>query len=289
MILFAEPAAHLGIQKIRERAHARPNACLKVGAVRLFAEIALFRSLVIDGIADLLFDAGVDDRDQVNALRALVLHIFRKMRKRVCVDGKVLVGVHVVNIEIHAVQRNTYRVITADHVVHRLGVGVAPAALLIAERPLGRQIALADSGAEGADDLARLFPVYQIDGKILALDRDLCLVCGRIAQIPADARRKVDEQAKAFFAADDDKIMRRIERPLGLGVKGVVGAIALIDPAALVDAARRLAQAKDDILRRQLEPKAEAAVFECISKRKALDRLCGDSGCERVRLDRIAV
>ena len=60
------------------------------------------------------------------------------------INRKVLVIFHIVNIKINAVERNSCPVVAVDYAVNRLAVVVAPAALLKAERPKRRNIALAD-------------------------------------------------------------------------------------------------------------------------------------------------
>ena len=58
--------------------------------------------------------------------------------------------------------------------------------------------------------------------------------------------------------------MSGVERLLRFGVEGIVGAVALINPAALVDAAGSLSQTVDDIVLFHAESKDKAVVFNAV-------------------------
>ena len=78
LIFHAEPSAGSGIQHVRKVGFPGPYGACKHSAVRLFAEISLFHTFLVDGIAILHFDAGVDDGNQVDSL---LFHIRRQSRK----------------------------------------------------------------------------------------------------------------------------------------------------------------------------------------------------------------
>ena len=129
----------------------------------------------------------------MDTLRALFFYILGKIRERAFVYCEVLVAVHVIYIEIHAVERNTGVVIAVDNRVDRPGVVVAPAALLITERPLRRNVALAYRRAELTDNIERLIARNNVNIKILAADRNFGGVPECIAYIPAHTGREIDK------------------------------------------------------------------------------------------------
>ena len=127
----------------------------------------------------------------------LVRNVALKIGERAFVYCKILVAVHVVDVKIHAVDRNIRAVVAVDHAVNRFGVVIAPAALLKAECPERRNIAFPDCRAELSHYFARAVGSDQIDVKIHAANCDFRLVRFAVADVPADTRREVDEYSKA--------------------------------------------------------------------------------------------
>ena len=68
LVFQAKPSPGLRVQHIREMRPSRPHSSHKVGAVLLLAEVAGRFSFLVDRVAILDLDAGVDDGDQVDAL-----------------------------------------------------------------------------------------------------------------------------------------------------------------------------------------------------------------------------
>ena len=106
-VLVPEPFPRLVIQHIREAAFSGPNADDEVISVFVLAEITVRLAFLIDVIAVFLLHAGINDRDQMDILLLHLLYKALKIRKGLPVDRKILVPLHVINIKVNAVQRNT--------------------------------------------------------------------------------------------------------------------------------------------------------------------------------------
>ena len=128
-----------------------------------------------------------------------------------------------------------------------LFLDIAPAALSVAEREERRQIASPDQRAEFADDLFESAALDEIEIEPVVLGRDLDDIGVGVADIETDLCGIVEEREKSLILSrvDKNEVMRAVERTLLLGVDGIVGAVALIDPAAFVDAANLLSQSVD--------------------------------------------
>ena len=258
-ILVTEPARGFRVEKIGQQAFARPYADDKVLAVFIFAEVAFCMSFVIDVIALFFFDGGVNDGDQPDsALLHLSCECF-EVREPLRMHGKVLEVVHIVDIEVDHVKGDTGVLIAVRAAFDILLRRIAPAALPVAERPQRRHIALADQRSKLADD-----PFQAVAGNDVQIERE---VFGRdaqhiavgVADIKGDLARCVKERAETLLTVDEEEVVRAVDRALFCGMEGLVGAPALIDPSALVDAAQGFAESVN--ARILSHPQEEGVIF----------------------------
>ena len=190
-----------------------------------------------------------------------------KIRKGLPIHREVLIVIHVVDIQVNGVQREPGLVIAADDVPYRFSIRVTPAGLLEAESPERRNVAFSDQGAEFADDVTRRLPENQIDLKILSVQGDHGLIRAGISDVPADLRRKIDEDPAAVMKQE---IVRGIEGLFLLRMQIVIAAEAPIDPAAFVDPARRFAEPVHDPVLLQREGKDKAPAVRAMREREAV-------------------
>ena len=106
-VFVAKPFSCLIIQHIRKTASSGPHADDEILPVFILAEITVRLALLIDIIAVFLLHPGINDRDQMDILLLHLLYKALKIRKGLPVDRKILVPLHVINIKVNAVQRNS--------------------------------------------------------------------------------------------------------------------------------------------------------------------------------------
>ena len=201
--------------------------------------------LVIDAVAIFLFDGGIDDGDQSDTA---LLHLGGKrfeIGEALGMDGEILEIIHIVDVEVQHIQWDACLFVFIRTPPDVILCHIAPAALSVAERPLGRQIALADQGAELADDRFQALARDDVQVKREALGRDTEHIAVGIADVKGDLAGQVKERADPLLAVDQDEVVRTVDRALVLGMERLVGAPTLIDPSALVDAAHGLAETVD--------------------------------------------
>ena len=251
LILFAKPRPGLGTEKVGEVGPAGPDRRHKGRAVFFGAEIALLEALAADGVIVVAADACVDDGDEPDALGFQVGGKFAEVGEAGLVDGKISVGLHVINVHADHVQRQTVGLVLRGHLPD-VGLGlVAKAALSQTERPLGRDIAGADEMPKSLCDLCRCRGCDEVE-RIVRLCRGKAegVVTG-IADVVAHFAREIDEDADASAAVgrgDEQEIVGGVVGKPVFAVLTLVGVVRLVVPAALVEAPGHLAQAIDDVL-----------------------------------------
>ena len=171
------------------------------------------------------------------------------MRETLRIHRKVLVALHVINVQHHGIQRHMVGAVIRRHLAHLVRVHIAPAALGVAERPFGRDVAAPHQLAELADNVGQAFALNDIEIVVFLGNRDPQGVKVGVAAVKGDLAGKVDKKAEGFPAGHDHKIVRPVQRGFALGMVGVVGAFAFVQPSALVYAADVFAQTVQDILR----------------------------------------
>ena len=250
----SKPFSGVFVKEIRKMHLSGPYGGRQIFPVLFPAEISVLHALFIYRISLFDLDASVDDRYQMYPLFLHFRHKARKIRKGFLVDGEVLVMVHIVDIQINAVQRNARQAVLPGDLADLVRRQIAPAALSETKRPFGRKIAFSGQTAQLRDDLARCFCTclrrrfctdqIEVSVKVLKGDDQPVIFC--IADIKRDLSRRIYKQSGALsFFRDQQKILRSIKRMLVFRMVRVVRAVADIEPAALVDPADGFAKSVD--------------------------------------------
>ena len=260
-VLVAKPFPGLIIQHIREAALAGPYTDDKVLAILILTEIPLFFSFLIDIIAILFLHTAVYDRNQVNVLLLHFLYQIFEICKGIPVNGKVLVPLHIVNIQINTVDRDISLFIFCCNLSDFICGIVAPAALSITKRPAGCNIASSDQLTEFLYHIriGCSFDQIKLIISILHGDTEFIDIC--ITGIKGDSARCIYKQATGLLHAvtSHDKIVGSIKRICMLAVIRIVRTFTHIPPASLIHATYIFAKTVNDLIRP-----------ECIVKRIAL-------------------
>ena len=248
-VLVAKPGAGLRVEHIGKVYPPRPHTGDKGRVVLIFAEVAVLQPFLVHIIAILDFDGRINDGNKADTLGFHLSGKVRKMRETLRIHRKVFVALHVINVQHHGVQRHVIGAVICRHLAHLVRAHIAPAALGVAERPFGRNVAAPHQLAELADNVGQAFALNDIEIVIFLGHRDTQGVQVGIAAVKGDLAGKVDKKAEGVPAGYDHKIVCPIQRGFALGMVAIIGAVAFVHPAAFVYAADVFAQTVQDILR----------------------------------------
>ena len=171
-VLVAKPSAGFRVKHIGEVYPPRPHTGDKGRAVLIGAEVAVLQTFLVHRVAVLDFDARVNDGNKADALGFHLGGKVRKMRETLRIHRKVLVALHVINVQHHGIQRHMVGAVIRRHLAHLVRGHVAPAALGVAERPFGRDVAAPHQMAELADNVGQAFALDDIEIVIFLGNRD---------------------------------------------------------------------------------------------------------------------
>ena len=249
LVFFAKPGAGLRVEHIGEVYPPRPHTGDKGGAVLICAEVAVFQPFLIHSIPVLDLDARINDGHKADAVGFHLGGKVCKMREALLVHRKVLVALHVINVQHHGIQRHIAGAVIGYDLADLVLVHVAPAALGVAEGPFGRNIAAPHQLAELVYNVGQAFALNDIEIVIFLGHGDPQGVKVGVAAVKGDLTGVVDKKAEGVFAGHDHKIISTVQRGFALSVVRVIGAFAFVHPTALVNAADIFAQTIQDILR----------------------------------------
>ena len=166
-----------------------------------------------------------------------------KVRDFLAVPGEIAEAVHVVDVQADAVQGDVPCPVSLQDLAHVRVPGIAPAALDVAEGPVGREVALAGEAAKLAADGGWRLLLNKVEREVPAHRGHGHLVHLLVAQVPDDLPGIVQEKAEAVgFGGDNEEIVGGIEALLLLGVDEIIGIPGTVVVAALVDAPHGLPQ-----------------------------------------------
>ena len=171
-VLAAKPGAGLRVKHIGKVYPPRPYTGDKGRAILIFAEVAVLQTFLVHIIAILDFDGRINDGDKADALGFHLGGKVRKMRETLRIHRKVFVALHVINVQHHGVQRHMVGAVIRRHLAHLVRVHIAPAALAVAERPFGRDVAAPHQPAELADNVGQAFALDDIEIVVFLGNRD---------------------------------------------------------------------------------------------------------------------
>ena len=150
---LAPPGARLLGDEVGERGVAGPDlADVDVAALGAAEHVALDR-LVEDPVARLVLDAGIDDRDDLEAVLAEPREHGRRVGEGLLVPREDAVAVHVLDVEPERVARHAELAMARAERLDRLLRVAEPAALVVAERPQRREARAAGEPRVGLEDV----------------------------------------------------------------------------------------------------------------------------------------
>ena len=165
-VLISKPVPRLFVEHIRKEGAAGPHRADKRFSILIGAEVSLFDALVVDRIALLFLDCGVDDRNDADVLLLHLLHETRKVGISLGIYREILKSLHIVDIEIDHIERDPSLAVSPHDFADILRVYIAPAALPVSESPQRSDITSPDQPAELPDHVAGAVPVDHIDVQI---------------------------------------------------------------------------------------------------------------------------
>ncbi len=127
---------------------SRPHCACKRRTVCVFTKIIVLNSFLVNAVTLLNFYTSVYNGYKVDIL---ISHLFYKsgeIGKRLRVNCKVFVMIHVVDVKINTVERNMVFPVLMHNFTNFICTAISPSALTIAKCPLGRNIASAYQLAE---------------------------------------------------------------------------------------------------------------------------------------------
>ena len=248
LVLVSEPVPGLFVQHVSKEGASGPYGADERLSGLICAEISLLDSLVVDRVSLLLLDGRIDDRHKADMLVLHLLHEIREVGEALFVDREVFEALHVVDVQIDHIQRDPVFAVFSDHFPHIFGVYVTPAALPVAKSPQRCNVASADQPAEAPDDIRNSIFLDHIDVQIPVRGRDLQCRQFRVSYVKSQNARIIDKESELLSSVHHDKVVGGVQGPAVLQVLGLVAALALVDPAPLVDAAHIFSQSIDNVL-----------------------------------------
>ena len=151
---------------------SRPHTGYKGSAILIRTEIAVFHALLVHIISLFDLDSCIDDGDKMDALRFHLGGKVCKTREALRIHRKVLVTLHVINIQNHSVQRHMIGTVICHHLADLVLVHVAPAALGVAKSPFGRNITAPHQLAELVHNIGQALALNDVEIVIFLGHRD---------------------------------------------------------------------------------------------------------------------
>ena len=227
---------------------SRPNGSDQPFSVFFFDKIIVFTTLFIHIVAFFDLDTGIDDRYQMDVLFGKLLGKGGQIGKTVVIYREILIAFHIINVHIDGVKRDAcLMVVLIDLPDVRLRL-ISPTALAEAKRPLGGQIAVPGEPPELLHHFDRCFGSNPVAIGSSGSGLDLQDIGFGITDIEGYGSRVIDKDAFCLISSgrqQDDEVLGSIEGALVLIVVRLIGIVADIDPASLVDATHRFAKTDD--------------------------------------------
>ena len=135
LVLRAPPGAHVGATEVGQRRILRPHLQRVRRAVAVAQEHVARLAVAVERPALVGLHARVDDRDDAEARFAQLAQQAARIREAARVPGEDAVGVHVVDVEVDHVGRDAAAARLARDAAHVARAAIAPARLVMPERP----------------------------------------------------------------------------------------------------------------------------------------------------------
>ena len=137
--LLGPPRLHVRAREIREHRRVGPHLAHQHVPAPGAHQVVALQGFLVGGVPGLGLHARVHDGHDLNALLAHLLKKSCRVGKAGAVPGEHLVALHVIDVEVHRVERQAPAAKAVYHVAHVVGVLVAPARLGRPQRPQRRQ------------------------------------------------------------------------------------------------------------------------------------------------------
>src|SRR6266446_7152651 len=98
-MVITPPGTHLTPGVIGENALSRPYATYKEFSVFVTAEVTMLHALFIDDVVFINLRAGIDNGYQAKPLLVKIFYHVGRIRKLLCVPGKVTIAIHIIDVE----------------------------------------------------------------------------------------------------------------------------------------------------------------------------------------------
>ena len=252
MLLVTPPFAHGGIGEVRERAQTRPDGVAVLVAVAREAEIPALAALCVQRVALVHLHARVGDRDDAEALLAQLRDQSRGVREALAVPREDAVAVHVVDVEVEHVARDLALAEAGGDRAQLVRAHVAPARLLVAERPQRRHRGPARQRRVAVEHVAGRRPAEDVVDEVAAGGGELDPLRIRSCEVDLDPAGVVEQQpVGAAVAQREHERDRRVEVVEGCGVaRRRVDVPEHLVRAGLLEPARALAATEEPLARR---------------------------------------
>ena len=214
----------------------------------VLAEVIVSHSFLVYIVACFDLHTCVNDGYQPDALCPHILYQLSQIRETLRIYSEILIPLHVVNVQVNAVKWNAGSLILLRHLPHVLLILITPAALTVAKCPEGRNVASADELSELLDNVFFVLTGDDVNCQVIFFCPDLHPIAVGIADVEFHSARIVEECAEGLPAADENEIVRTVQRTGVLLVVGIVGIPAYILPAPLVDTPDLLTQTIHNVL-----------------------------------------
>ncbi len=268
---------------------ARPDRRHKRRTVLALTEIPFFQTFLIDLITLLNLYARINNRNQMNLLRLHLLHKLLKCRESLCIDRKILVVLHIINVKIHHVDWQLMVPISPHNTFNILSRLIPPSALSKAKRILRRNIACADHLSKLLHHIIGALTCDDIQIQICALTGHREQILLRVSNIKTDRRRVIKKESYVLLPRHYDKVVCAVKRCLVLRVMRIICTVAHIPVPPLVDTAVCLPQSINDIRVTHLTLVTKPLLHRNLTARKgSCKRFCRNLRCHRLRLKRAA-
>ena len=148
-----EPVLHFGFKKVGKMNSSRPHSGNQSFSIFFFYKIILFTTLFIGFVPLFHFYAGINDGYQMDMAFPHFFHKVGKMREAFGIYGKILIALHIINIEVDGVERYRGILIARKNRANVFFGFVTPSTLPETECPFRRNIALPCNSSELSDNI----------------------------------------------------------------------------------------------------------------------------------------
>src|SRR5262249_6828598 len=200
----APPATRFRHCVVDEDTLARPDSRHEEIAIATVLEEFFLQPLIVGVIAFILIlrllDSRIDDGYQLYSLTTELVAQALRVRKPFLVEGEDPIAVHVIDVEMHDVERQVAPAIFVHNFFdHRVGV-ITPATLLIAECPKRRQRHVPGEIGVAAENLFDRWTIKEVVVHLAAFSAEPCTLLRRLAEVEITPIAVVEENSVSSAA-----------------------------------------------------------------------------------------